>query len=69
MNISEKLFCKNIYTRNCFDKLCVETMDELNDDKIMENTKLYKILKLLENKEIYLWYGNEIEDLDEYRKV
>jgi hypothetical protein len=64
-NIKKVISCCNVYTIKNFDAICVNAMEKINSNKTNENIELFKILKSLENEEIYLWYGNEINDLDE----
>jgi hypothetical protein len=54
----------NTYTINDFDKLYMDTKEQLKDEIKFENTELYKILNELKNEVIYIWHGSEFALLE-----
>jgi hypothetical protein len=68
-NISQKLLCNDeFYTIADIHKLCSDAQyGILYGNETFENTNLYKILYAIKNEEIFLWYGSEIDDLDEVK--
>jgi hypothetical protein len=64
--MSENIECdKILYTIDDIDELCVDAQRKLIKNEIFQNTNLYKILQKIKNEEIYLWYSDEINDLNE----
>jgi hypothetical protein len=53
---------ENIYTFSKFDKICMDTQDAIIEGISIYNTKLFKLLELIKDEEIYFWYGSEYDD-------
>lgn len=54
-----------IFTISNFDELCTFSQSQLNNNVEFEKTPLGIILYHLKKEEIYCWYGNYFDDLDE----
>jgi|GEM_PF-1343557 len=60
-NISNNL----ISTIVNFDDICVKAQKRIDRGESIEKTELYSLLFILRNEEVFLWYGNESNNLDD----
>jgi hypothetical protein len=54
-----------IFTILNFDELCTYTQKQLNTNIEFEKTLLNTVFYYLKSEDIYCWYGNDIDCLDE----
>ncbi len=54
--------CSDVYSIPDFDEMCVKAQADISS---IEASELYQILLNISQNEIFLWYGAELEDLEE----